>query len=260
MPSALSRLAMVCVLVIAAASAAQATSINYGDYSGTSVVFQQVTESSTTNVLPLYGSPTVSGNALLFLPTNFLATSGHDGTVTTEGTLATTIAADLGYNIQLLTITEQGGYNLFGPGTSVTSASVTGTATLTILDVDGTPLGSSIVVPNLLLAFTPSGGSYNFGVDPSGGAWSGIATINVASILSQNNLTGNVTRVSLSLDNLLTATSQEGSVVSISKNGVGDEGTTGIYVGGIIPEPLTCVSFAALGGLLTLLRRSRLAA
>jgi hypothetical protein len=50
-------------------------SIDYGNFNATNVQYQQVTESSTTNLNALYGSPTVSGNAIEFQPADFAASS-----------------------------------------------------------------------------------------------------------------------------------------------------------------------------------------
>ena len=45
--------------------------INYGSFMGTDVTYVDVTESSATDPVPLFGAPSVSGNSIDFNPVGF---------------------------------------------------------------------------------------------------------------------------------------------------------------------------------------------
>ena len=106
------------------AAPALADSIDYGDFAGTTVNFEDVTESSGTDSVPLYGQPTVTGDTLRFSPTEaFFAEAGSYGD-TTDGKLELHLQAADGYQISAIRVTEGGDYSVIGPGTAVAAGSI----------------------------------------------------------------------------------------------------------------------------------------
>ena len=100
-PAAILALGLLGVCPMASATAA---AINYGDFLGTTVTFYQVTEDSGTDPTPLFGAPTLSGDALSFNPPSFNASSQLQTPPLdfTDGTLTTTIMANQGQSIEEL--------------------------------------------------------------------------------------------------------------------------------------------------------------
>lgn len=233
------------------AASAFAAPIVYGNYSGTSVHFLNVTEDSTTDPLPLFGAPTLAGDSLVFNPASFGANATPlNGYIDiTDGTLTTAIVAKPGQSIQQIAVSEAGDYTLAGQG----PAAVTVAAILfaQIVEVDGSPIVPLNV--NGLMTFTPTGnpatpnGDYalpgNAGV---GVIWTGNAILNIAAALASANIEGDATKVLFSMDNQLLAIGSEGSVAFIKKKAGGVTIT--------VPEPAT-LSLLAGAGLLALARR-----
>src|SRR5438270_709188 len=75
--------------VLAAGPAAHAATINYGDFPvpPAGITFQQVTESSGTDPVPLYGPPTPFVVGLDFDPTSFVSSSTNGAADITDGQL-----------------------------------------------------------------------------------------------------------------------------------------------------------------------------
>jgi hypothetical protein len=135
-----SGLAIIALLLLT--PAALATPINHGNFSGTDVVFQDVTESTlgTVPVDPdlLYDAPTVSGNQLTFMSIsdNFAATASGGSSDITGSLLTTTIMQDPEslFTIDLLLIEEEGTYELSGAGGAATNASASMSGFITVLE------------------------------------------------------------------------------------------------------------------------------
>ena len=127
-------LSTVCCVV---ATSARAGSINYGDVTAATVIYKQVTESSTNPGVPLFGAPAVSGNSLVFNPPNFSAASANGGLDFTDGTLNTLITAKPGQFINTLGVNEFGDYTLAGSSASV---SISAPVFLVIEAVNGVDL------------------------------------------------------------------------------------------------------------------------
>jgi hypothetical protein len=110
-------------------------SIDYGDFAGTMVDFGDVKEDSTTDTLPLFGTPThqPGWDRLLFFPTQFSSCAEGGSADTTSGTLQFTITAKDGYAIDRVFIREFGDYTMTGDGSSQTQANVNGLLTVTPL-------------------------------------------------------------------------------------------------------------------------------
>lgn len=90
----------------------------HGNFSGTSMDFLNVTETTNSPGDPeiLYGSPTVAGDRLLFFPTAYASSSADGSADTTSGTLQIMLQAKPGYFIETVRIAEFGDYSLTGSG------------------------------------------------------------------------------------------------------------------------------------------------
>lgn len=194
------------------------------------VDFIDISETSNTDPLPLFGEPTRMGNQLFFFPTGFVSTSDNGDlgmTDETSSTLDVTIVADEGYYIQSITFSELGDYIVTGIGTDATFASVTGTMT---------------AKPGNILAnleIVPAPPYYS----PSSGAYQGYAVIDLSGM--------NITEVMLGIQNTLQTGSEAHTTASIQKNIISAP-TIDVMV---IPEP-GCLFLLALGGA-ALIRRRR---
>lgn len=230
-----------------------ATPINHGDYEGDTVWYRTVTEDTNTgDAQPLFGAPTISGDALDFNPIGFSASAtGANGVDQTDGQLFFMIEAKDGNGIQTLELSEAGDVSLTGFGTAATFAAVTTLITVDILETDQGPVN---VNSQTTMSFSPSDGDFDQATDGGGGPlfssnWSGGALIEFGAILAANGHAGEIaTKVNINLDNVLSALSEDGTVATIAKKDVDTSGLT-IEVN-IIPEPTTAV--LAVGGLLAI--------
>jgi hypothetical protein len=233
---------------------AQAGSINYGDVTAATVIFKQVTESSTNPGVPLFGAPSASGNSLVFNPPNFSATSINGGVDFTDGTLNTLITSKPGQFITTINVNEVGDYTLAGPASTTASASISAPIFLQIQAVNGVDLVSPYNYQQSVV-FT-GGGNYSLPANAGTGViWSGAATINVNAVLAAAGISGQATRIQYTMDNsLLTITGGAGDLAFIKKKDVGGVTLT-------VPEPssLVLTAMACLGGMAMLIRRIKIA-
>jgi hypothetical protein len=239
---------VVCLLSLV--TVAQAAPINYGNFSGTTVDFLNVTEdaNSAGDAPPLFGQPAVAGDSLDFDPVGFNASAtGAAGIDVTDGNLSFTIQAKQGYAIDMFSLSEAGDTTLAGFGTDGTYSSVTAIGVLNIEEVDGAGI-STIAVP-FSLTFNPSGGTYGLASDGGGGplysaGWSGSLLMNVEQELINSNVpfTLGATKISINLDNTLTALSEAGTFSLIAKKDFG-----GVSITVNIPEPATWLMVSVCG-------------
>jgi hypothetical protein len=226
-------------------SAAIAAPINYGDLTANTVIYRGVTEDSSTDVAPLYGAPAVAGDALIFNPTSFAASSSNGGPADiTDGTLAFAIEAKPGLGIQQINFAEAGDYTLGGNGgTAATMASVSAPYFVRVVEVDNVSITPVIINGNF--TFIPNGGQYSLPANAGVGiTWTGSASIDIAGALAAANIDGKATRVTYSMDNALFASSEPGTVAFIKKKTV-----DGLSITVIVPEPTTLAAIAGLGAL-----------
>lgn len=242
------RVAFAAVLAVSVfGSSAWAAPINYGDFSGNTVDFLQVTEDSVTDPLPpaLYGTPNVSGDSLDFNPVSFNATaSGAGGSDTTVGVLTMMMASRPGHYIDRVRFEEAGEFTVSGL-TGNASVSVSATFELDILEVDGVGVVPiNLVIP---MMFSPSAGDFDLVSDGPGplvnDIWNGELMVDLSQALIDNNVpfTSGVTKVSVRFDNTLTAQSEAGTSAFIAKKDVGGVGIT------VVPEPASLALLAAGG-------------
>jgi hypothetical protein len=226
----------------------------YGNYSGSNVVYQQVTEASTTDPsTALFGAPSISADSLLFSPVNFgISTIGGSFDLM-DGTLKTTVVATNNSNIEKLRFDERGDYSLAGTGTAGTNASVSAALFVRITNVDGGAITPVTVSTNF--TFSPSDGTYNLIDDPGmTKIWQGGVEVDLNAILAEAGISGKATKVDIELDNSLFAFSESGSLAYIKK-----KQAEGVSITAIVPEPSTFVLFGigALGLLAFAWRRCK---
>ncbi len=224
--------------------AVHATPINRGAFVGTNVTYVDVTESSATDpgqvtagpLGGLFGEPTVSGDALDFNPKNFSASaSGAAGNDITDSNLQFAVHAKPGKGISSLGFSERGDATVAGLSNDA-FASVSATIFVEVTELNGIP--TSIDLPVISMAFTPSDGTYQLSVDGTGPsttfAFSGAAFIDIGPYIPFGTT---ATKLYISLDNTLTASSQAGTSAFIQKK---DFGGVSITVDTFnIPEPAT---------------------
>jgi len=215
-----------------------AAPINYGSFSGTTVDFTNVTEDSGTDPTPLYGAPTVTGNTMDFDPVSFNAFSQDGSPDITDGTLTFGIAAKAGQSIDLVRFEEAGDFSLLGIGGMETFASATAPVFVNVLEIDG--IGIDPIKVDFNLAFQPTDGKYDltqFGGGPQGqGTWTGNLDVDVLAMLADADISpdARATRLSITMDNTLTALSKTGTSALIAKK---DNNGVIITVVPEIPEP-----------------------
>lgn len=171
--------------------------------------------------------PQVLGNDLVFTPSvNFRINAQNGGGALADGTLSMQIMTQSpSAHISDLVISEGGGYAVLGGSGNYVQDSLVASfpaGGLTITRVGNTNVNIP-VIPTI--AFAHTGGSPaligpdSIRLDPSGaGSWSGTATYDIDAALAGAGLSGNVTKLSLSLDDILFAQSNDnGGFVSIDK-------------------------------------------
>jgi hypothetical protein len=234
-------------VVLAAGPAAHAALINYGDFPvpPAGITFQQVTESSGTDSVPLYGPPTPFVVGLDFDPTSFVSSATNGAADITDGQLNFGIQGQVGPGgpvaINNLQLFESGDYTLAGIGGPPTSVSASAIIQVTVTQVNGV----NVVPFNL----PPSNASVGFNLAANPGLsqpW----TLGTGIILPAG-----VTHAEVAINNTLLSISQPGTIAFIAKKDFRITlGTTG---GGGLPEPGTFV-LTAIGSMIALVyRRTR---
>ncbi len=227
-----SKLFVGAALVAGAAGSAFATPINYGNFSGVTVDWLQVTEDSTTDPTPLFGTPTISGDSLNFNPVSFGSTAANGSSDLTDGTLTSMIVARPGFSIPAIQFTENGDYTLAGNGGAGTSASVNLSVFVWVTEVNDvaiTPISFSVNG-----TFNPSSGTFDlFNDGPTFGirTWNGGAVADVDAFLASHSIAGHATEITVTIDNALVTTSQAGTLAFIKKKQIGGVAIT------VVPTP-----------------------
>lgn len=245
------------VIVACASSVTHAASVNYGNYSfpPSPVSLLNVTESSATDPVPLYGPPAPFQIGLSFSPTGFAA-SGVNGTADiTDGQLNFTITSltpSAAAGINTLSLFEGGDFTLVGVGTAATSAIAGAIISVRVTEIDGVP-----VAP---IQLSPGSASVGFSLLSNPGIvqpWSLGISLSIASQLAASNIpfTIGATKVEVAIDNSLVALSEAGSVAFIAKKNFGITVIPGDTV--LMPEPGGMAMTGSLVSGLALRRRQR---
>jgi hypothetical protein len=226
---------------------AHAVPIMYPDQVGATVAYVGITEDSTTDPTPLFGAPTLSGDALDFNPVSFGSTStGLGGVDTTDGTLSMGINALSGNLIEEIQFRERGDFRLIGTGGAGTFAAVTMKVFVDVIEIDGKEvnidLGPGGTNDAWNMVFMPSDGDWDLSNDGPGplvdGDWSGALDIDVTQALIDLGYGGFATKVKINLDNALITLSEEGTTSFIKKKDVDGLTIT------VVPEPSTLLLMA----------------
>ena len=202
---------------MAATSRASLFFMNYGSFPGSTVMYTNVSESSDTDAMALFGSPTVSGDSIDFTPIEFAATSLlHVPPVDhTDGHLTFGVMANTNKSIQNISFDEGGGLTVGGFGTDATFVDVSAFGNIDVFEVDGQGISKLTIPIWLTFSFGNNGTSDNgtWTLDSQGfvnDAWTGGQAIDIAGYLHTHgypNANG-ATKIEVALDNKLYAQSE----------------------------------------------------
>jgi hypothetical protein len=226
-----------------AATAAQAASINYGDFGPDfppgATKYINVTESSGTDAVPLFHPPSLSGDVLDFDPKGFVASATAGSGDNTDGQLNFDFSVLPGAGMTSLLVGESGDFSLFGAGTAATSVAAGLSISIEILEVDG------IVLSTPISTFASSSTTRDLVTDGPVllASWSNSLLIDLGSVLTANNIDFQlgVTKAKVVIDDLLIALSESQSSALIAKK---DFTITPSIQGNPIPEPASLALFA----------------
>lgn len=237
-------------------SSAQAASISYPTQGPVppGVTFTDIVESSGTDPVPLFGSPTAFPVGLDFDPTSFVASVTNGGADITDGQLNFTIGGDVDLpnlvGIDVISLFEAGDYTLVGVGTPATQVLAGAILRATVTQIDGVN-----VAP---IALSPVNASVGFNLVANPGVvqpWSLGLSLDVAAQLANLGFDSgqSATMVEVMIDNSLVALGELSSASFIAKKEFFV--TIGADPSNSAPEPTSfaLLSFAAIG----LLRFSR---
>lgn len=232
MRSAWGTRAVAAVLILILGSAASAATVNYGDFIVSGGVYEDVTETSVTDPLPLYGPPITGGSSLTFNTSQFASSATNGDADVTLGKLEFTLQADQGLHVEAISVEELGDLLLLGADSQV---AISGTLTVRYFD------SSTNSFVSLFDAFDVTPTMPVTGADTNSAVWQASASINLAQMGIQTD------RVIVVLDNILATSAAPSGIAVIDKKAV--------TISAILaPEPGTLL-LAACGTLMLARRR-----
>lgn len=230
--------AVALVVALCSAAAAQAASINYGNFGPVApgITFLNVVESSGTDGVPLYDVPSPFATGLDFNPVGFTSSVAGGAADITDGQLNFTIHGQDGNGndvaINSINLSEGGVYSLFGVGTAATQVALGAIMNVKITEIDGvavapiTMIGNASLAKNLVAdAGVASPWSLNVLIDVQGQ----LTTLGVPFV------TG-ATRADVVINNTLVSISQAASGASVTKT---DFAISIVPELEVVPEPCT---------------------
>ncbi len=221
----------------------------YGDYVGSTVVFEQVTDQNG-----LYGAPVVSADSLDFNPNSFEAGCPVHGCVSelVDDTLTFTIQANATHFVEDIILSEAGDFNLSTfVGTDLAVTSIAANVFIDILEIDGVAVNN--INANTSMVFTNAGSFIRDqtidGTGTTSAAWIGGLSIDLDAIIIGAGQTGQATRVTLNINNTLTAFAGGAAIAFIEKKDFDGLAVT------VVPEPGTAILMGlGLAGLASIRR------
>ncbi len=196
-------------IITAYASRCSAGMISYGNFGPVppGISFLNVTESSGTDPVPLFGPPTPFSIGLDFTPTSFVSTSNNGNLDVTDGQLNFTVAGSNAFPVNGVGLAESGDYTLFGAGTALTQAVAGAIIRAMVTEINGLPV-APFGVPTANASV-----SFNLAANPGiVQPWS------LATFLPINLPQGQrATKVDISIDNQLLTASESGTLSFIAK-------------------------------------------
>ena len=186
---------------------ASAASISYGDITfSPGLTVLNITESSGTDAVPLYGPPATIFNGLDFAPQNFVASAAGGSSDITDGQLNFSVTSN---GLDSFSLFEAGDYTLSGAGTPLSQVLAAASVRATVTQIN------FVNVAPIVLA--TSNGSVGFNLPPERvlQPWSLGVGLNIGAQLGPNQ---RATRVDIVIDNQLVALS-EGPVPRLGSTG-----------------------------------------
>lgn len=225
------------VAIAGLVSFARGAVINYGNFGpiASGITFQQVTESSTTDAVPLYGPPSPFPIGLDFNPIGFGSSASGGISDITEGQLNFTVSGNSTGNtlveITSLKLFESGDYTLTGAGTGATAVSAGAILRATITEINGSPVAPLNIGPFISTFSDSLPGAVT--VAP----WQFTLFVDVDAALIGLGYTANdgATKVEVVINNTLTSSSEAGTAASIAKKDFQITAAQGFVL--VIPEP-----------------------
>jgi hypothetical protein len=220
----------------------------YGNFNATDVNYLNVTETPTQLPGPtpveLFGAPAVSGDSLLFTPSNFSVGVSGGSNEFQDGHLSFDIATTDSSYPKIISLTEGGGWAVGGGTTATTAMESLIINQLFITSVNGVSVNPIVVTPTITFTDTNNGSAsvvktsdsieFESSAGFSTGSWNASASFNLSAALAADGMTGSVTGLSMNLDNQLAVTSETNSDAFIDKKFF--DVTTGSTP---VPEPAT---------------------
>lgn len=231
---------------------AQAAPVSYGNFPGATVDFIDVQEDSASDPsVSLYGPPTSADDHLDLTPQGFGASSSGPGSDGVDSRLSFMIVAKPGKAIESVIFEEAGDATLAGLAGNAQST-IQSTVDIEIAEIDGVPTSVMHIGSNL--NFNPKD-VFAINVDGTGTVvWAANLLLDLGPVLASNGLTGNVTKLNVTFNNALSATSEAGTAAFVQKKDV-DVTVIGIDRA-VVPEP-AAASIAMLAVVASAWVRSR---